>query len=312
MFTACKKEKEKDYTTENIVRNPEYTYDYPPEMIDGKICIRYVLSEKNLTSDDLSTGVLPSKINEIVLYSSDDSVIGQTLKMYFCNYYDFAEDHMKIFKAEEGIGIQEIDGKVGLEGEYKIVDSTYYKLSWDDDCIPISRDDLQNDALIYVDERLGNQEAGLSKYWIKNQTHMAEKYGTQTGLYNFIAISFKQQWRKEPEGLKVPESEDLWEDSLSLTGYSCYIKDVITNTGVITDFGEIIQKISDTPTESGDYTLAVSQELFDRIYNYNGTKIIAVYAEPGQETQVKEALWEQGYREYSIPESLWGKWNKGE
>ena len=221
---------------------------------------------------------------------------------------------IQCFKSDENSGIQELEGEVGPEGEYKIVDSIYYKLPWedDDDYILIARDLIGNDVLVYVDETLREREAGLSKYWIKNQTHMAEKYGTQTGLYNFIAISFKQQWRKEPEGLKVPESEDLWEDSLSLIGYSCYIKDVITNTGVITDFGEIIQKISDTPTESGDYTLAVSQELFDRIYNYNGTKIIAVYAEPGQETQVKEALWEQGYREYSIPESLWGKWNKGE
>lgn len=88
--------KEKDYTTENIVKNPEYTYDYPPEMINGETCTQYILSAQNLKKEDLSAGVLPSKVNEIALYSSDESVIGQTLKMYFCNYYDFAKNHADI------------------------------------------------------------------------------------------------------------------------------------------------------------------------------------------------------------------------
>ena len=51
----------------------------------------------------------------------------------------------------------------------------------------------------------------------------------------------------------------------------------------------------------------MNQELFDRIYNYEGTKIIAVYVEQGEEVQVMEALLEQGYKEYSLPESIWIK-----
>lgn len=365
--------KEKDYTKKNIIINPEYSddyNDYSPEMINGKTCSRYLLSAGNLTEDDLSTGVLPSKMDEIVLYSSDKSVVGQTIKMYFCNYRDLSENRfdigyvanfigdisnsfiakeMKItgiikeqtaqvyfsdsfcdmmnktmdvmyphigiqgFKSDESSGIQELNGEVGPKGEYKIVDVTYNKLPWEgDDYILVARDSKGNNVLVYVDETLQKQEAGLSKYWIQNQTYTAEQSEWQTGLYNFIAISFYVQWRNEPKGLKVPESEELWEDSLSLIGYSYYAKDAITNTGIIIDVGEIVQKFSDEPTESGEYTLAVSQDLFDRIYNYDGTKIIAVYVEPGQEAQVMEALREQGYKEYSLPESIWGKWNKGE
>lgn len=160
-----------------------------------------------------------------------------------------------------------------------------------------------------MDEKLGNQEVGISKYWIQNKMHTAQTYGTEKGaIYDFIALSYYAQWRQEPKGLLVPESEGcLWEDPLSFIGYSFYSKDSVSSTGVITDKSEIIQKISSTQTESGDYTLAVNQELFDRIYNYEGTKIIAVYVEQGQETQVMETLQEQGYKEYSLPESIWIK-----
>ncbi|MCI8826796.1 MAG: hypothetical protein HFH63_13135 [Lachnospiraceae bacterium] len=362
---SCFYRKEKDYTTENIVKNPEYPYDYPPEMINGENCTRYIGSAKNLSANDLSSGTLPSGMDEIVLYSSDKSVIGKNLKMYFCNYYDFAEYHfdigylgdfvgnptfsfiakeMKItgilkeqttqvyfsdsfcdmmnksmdvmypqvsaqcFDGEEGIGIQEIDGKVGPEGKYKLTDIFYDKLPWKGDYISINRGDYLFE-LVYVDEKLGNQEVGISKYWIQNKMHTAQTYGTEKGaIYDFIALSYYAQWRQEPKGLLVPESEGcLWEDPLSFIGYSFYSKDSVSSTGVITDKSEIIQKISSTQTESGDYTLAVNQELFDRIYNYEGTKIIAVYVEQGEEVQVMEVLLEQGYKEYSLPESIWIK-----
>lgn len=218
----------------------------------------------------------------------------------------------RCFKAEEGIGIQEIDGKVGPEGEYKIIDVFYDKLPWHGEYIPIVQDDLSYGMLIYADEELENQEVGISKYWIQNKMYTAEKYGTTQGaIYDFIKIHHNVQWRQEPKGLQVPESEGcLWEDPLSFIGYCYYVKDAIAYTGVIHDESEIIQKISSTQTESGDYTLAVNQELFDRIYNYEGTKIIAVYVEPGQEAQVLEKLQEQGYKEYSLPKSIWIKWNK--
>lgn len=357
--------KEKDYTTENIVKNPEYLYDYPPEMINGENCTRFISSAKNLSADDLSSGVLPSGMNEIVLYSSDESVIGKNLKMYFCNYYDFAEYHfdigylgdfvgnpifsfiakeMKItgilkeqttqvyfsdsfcdmmnksmdvmypqvsaqcFDGEGGMGIQEIDGKVGPEGKYKLTDIFYDKLPWKGDYISINNGDFLF-VLVYVDEKLGNQEVGISKYRIQNKMHNAETYGTEKGsIYNFIKLSYFVQWRQEPKGLPVPESEGCWwEDPLSFIGYSFYVKDTVTLTDVITDAGSIIQKINNTQTESGEYTLAVNQELFNRIYNYQGTKIIAVYMEPGQETQIMERLREQGYKEYRLPKSIWVK-----
>ena len=113
---------------------------------------------------------------------------------------------------------------------------------------------------------------------------------------------------KRPAGKLVPDSEGcLWEDPLSFIGYSFYSKDCVFSKGVTTDIREIIQKISSTQIESGDYTLVVNQEIFDRIYNYQGTKIIAVYIEQGQETQVMEELQKLGYEEYSLPKSIWVK-----
>lgn len=62
----------------------------------------------------------------------------------------------------------------------------------------------------------------------------------------------------------------------------------------------VLQGIKDTSSKSGEYTIAVSQELFDEMHPYEGSKVIAVYMEKGKEEEVKNELIKQGYVEYQL------------
>lgn len=46
---------------------------------------KFMKSSSCITKDDLSEGELPSAYNEVVMYSSNDSVLGETITFYFCN-----------------------------------------------------------------------------------------------------------------------------------------------------------------------------------------------------------------------------------
>ena len=359
-------------------RGTDYSFDNEESInkeyfkaLDGLDCSRYIMSAQKLTEEDLSAGSLPSAMNEIVLYSSDESVIGKTLEMYFCNYYDFCNDLEEILEIQEkgyihnfmsgvecsefiekdmkitGIlkeqtsqvyfsesfcdmmckvvtdimypfvsaeffgsgelsGIKELDGTVGPEGNYRIGEFGYSDLPWKDSDYINLHVSCKEYPLVYADETLTEQEAGVSKFWIELKEYTANDSGYETGIYNLLLLTYNIPQGQEPDEAKGPgELETVWvTDHLNLMGTTPY-SNVIHGSGKGSGRSYIVQKICGTLTKSDTDTLAVNQEIFRRIHNYEGTKAIAVYIEPEQETQIRQALQELGYQEYSLPKVIW-------
>lgn len=336
---------------------------YTTYMPEGRESTRYMMSAENLTSEDLSCGTLPEALDEIVLYTSDESMLGKTLAVYFVNFDDmyesdkegyntreymttqglesFIEKDMKItgilkekteqmyfsesycemmgkvmtgfmypnttmgfFYTGENNGIQKLDGTLGPDGDIKISSLEYMTLPWDGDYLDIGESDSGiYYPLVYLDETLKSQEAGISQDWIQLKNLIAGdslEEDESIGLYNILELAFCMRSDTETDEL----TEQWEEDASGLMGYT-YYADCIGDSGMKFRMCKIIQGISDNLTKSGAYTLAVNQEIFQRIYNYEGSRTIAVYIEPGQEEQVKQELEEQGYMEYELPEFLW-------
>lgn len=336
---------------------------YTTYMLDGQESSRYMMSAENLTSEDLSCGTLPEALDEIALYTSDESMLGKTLAVYFVNFDDmyesdkegyntreymvthglesFIEKDMKItgilkekteqmyfpesycemmgkvmtgfmypnttmgfFYTGENNGIQKLDGTPGPDGEIKISALEYMTLPWDGDYLDIGKSDGGiYYPLVYLDEDLNSQETAISEDWIQLKNLIAGdllEEDESIGIYNILELTFYMILDTESEEL----AEQWTEDSASLMGYTYYAV-CIGDSGMRFSMYKMIQGISDTLTKSGAYTLAVNQEIFNRIYNYDGSRMIAVYIEPEQEEQVKQELANLGYIEYELPEFLW-------
>ena len=68
---------EKDYTIQELDMF---------QAVDREKEEHFIRSAGNLTQDDLEEGTLPEAENEVVLYTSDKSMLGKTIEMYFlCN-----------------------------------------------------------------------------------------------------------------------------------------------------------------------------------------------------------------------------------
>lgn len=108
----CYYQKGVDYTDENDKFTP----------LDNT---NYMKSCQMLTQEELQRGVLPQKNDEIVLYSSDTDILGQTLTVYFYdrnmldktdNYEDFAIDYW-----HKGMDDEFFDyGQYCIKREFKI------------------------------------------------------------------------------------------------------------------------------------------------------------------------------------------------
>lgn len=328
---------------------------------------KFMLSADNLSKDDLATGDVPQALNEIAVYTSDQSLIGKTLSVYCYNYMDMcdATSQNRIYPEivssfNEGVyiekdmvitgilkekteqvyfsqnycemmskvmtdfvwidaietlyvsgyndGIRYIDGKIGPAGNVKIYGEegdggpfVFNNLPWKDAYeqeIQLSKKDSQ-EVIIYLDETLEKQKVGLPEdmmriidFFVQEET---EDETMKYGIYDFMGINFYETKDTIPEGA----GEDWIEDLSSAIGYSSIsIADNHRGKGRESYVKTTYQRISETLNKSGRYTLAVNQELFDQIYDYDGSRAMAVYVEDGKEESVMAELSLMGYVAY--------------
>ena len=316
----------------------------------------FMRSAGNLTQEDLEEGRLPREQDEIVLYTSDKSMLGKTIEMYFlCNdlcddniethfvtgreascvekemtitgilkekteqiYFEdsycemigkmvteFALKHIYAIFYETGQnnGIVSVKDRVGLDGSIRLEGGCDYEfLEWDgeyEDTLTLTDDNCRAEMrVIYADNRLENCEVSLSEIYMKHMDIMTrEQYEDDSlsyGIYDIMEIDCRmpEDWQQE--------KNSWFQDEHSLIGYGLL-------RGVEMSYSEakprsytVLQGIKDASSKSGEYTIAVSQELFDTIHPYEGSKVIAVYTEKGKEEEVKDELMKQGYVEYQL------------
>lgn len=353
--------------------------DYELEQVDhgfaGKTTIflpldrekqeHFMRSSEGVKQEDLASGTMPQKEDEIVLYSSNPEVLGETLEMYFCcndsfgsvdvvylasdGGSSFVKKDMKIvgilkkpseqvyfypafcemmgkrsaeFEIKNTLGTvfltEEDDGKVEISDKVSVEGDSYIKGEKDN---PISMfNDIpwgeghKNEILLsqvniefifpYVDENLSGTECAMSHDYINNKnTELRENEKNKNleyGYYDILWLGFFM-----PEGWQcencLGELADWYVENRSLIGWAMYnSKCEISRTDKEPASYEVMLKINDTLTKSGSMSLAVSQEVFDMMYPYEGSKILAVVVEEEEKEGFLSRMEVLGYREYEV------------
>ena len=349
---------EKDYT---FVESLYGSQIFRP--VDRESQEHFMRSAGKLTQQDLAEGRLPKAKNEIVLYTSDKSMLGKTVEIYFyCNdlylnnpyvisdggaensyvekemvitgilsekteqiyfedsfcdmmgkmatEFDLKHVYVYLYETDDNNGVVSVKDKIGpagsirLESDDNSMGSVYKALHWNgeyESTIMLNKGRTET-RIVYVDETLGKCEVSLAKIYLEHMDGVTKEENKDDslsyGMYDFLELSYRM-----PEDWVFAEKKEgeIWsEDALSLIGYGGFGDVEMSYSEAKPKSHTVVEGIRDFSSKSGASTLAVSQELFDAMHPYEGSKVIAVYIEDGKEEKVKTELLEQGYVEYQL------------
>lgn len=210
------------------------------------------------------------------------------------------------------------------EGEVRLCDGIYDTAPWEDkeyaQTITYPESNAADTFFLYMDENLKGNEVCLGKdglfYMAHSTTYSLDMLGLEAGdvvpqeyfdrqvrkgYYSILELLYYfpiEQLPQEVSGYK------WYEDEGSVIKMRCMQK-IWRQLGKGEPFeqGECVAilNMAEENAMSGIYTMGVSEDLFNDIYDFDESVTIAVYMEDGQEEKVKEQLAQMGYVEYRFP-----------
>lgn len=238
---------------------------------------KFVRSSSCLKESDLSAGKLPEHVNEIVLYSNDDDMLGKEIDFYFFNANQWAvSDYVGIKMKVVGL-LKENDTQVYFSENLAKSFNVLYEHNYDTQ-LTIHRETTDKESGEVTIKEVTKKIAAL---YVMNDMLEDNQIKISSMIYDDLWIT---------DGRSTIVEETILEDAIASVKYSNGQKPYSANVKVLSDGSLCSEEV-----------VEVSEKIFNEIFvGYNGVQCSVFIRDYAYTDDVMEELNDLGYETLSV------------